>query len=57
MRVHIVRAYAHNLTSSEKELDGDNVVCGYHGLTFGSDGAFVRIPSQERVPNAVRPRR
>jgi vanillate O-demethylase monooxygenase subunit len=42
---------------SRGKLEGDNVVCGYHGLTFGPDGACVRIPSQERVPNAVRTRR
>ena len=35
-------------------LDGDNVVCGYHGLTFGPDGSCVRIPSQEIVPKGVR---
>jgi vanillate O-demethylase monooxygenase subunit len=38
---------------SHGQLDGDNVVCGYHGLTFGPDGACVRIPSQETIPKAV----
>jgi vanillate O-demethylase monooxygenase subunit len=42
---------------SRGALEGDNVVCGYHGLTFGPDGACVRIPSQETVPEAVRTRR
>jgi vanillate O-demethylase monooxygenase subunit len=35
-------------------LEGDNVVCGYHGLTFGPDGACVRIPSQDTIPKGVR---
>lgn len=34
-------------------LDGDHVVCGYHGLTYTSRGECVRIPSD---PN-TRPRR
>ncbi len=37
-------------------LEGDNVVCGYHGLTFGPDGACVRIPSQDTIPKGVRAR-
>jgi vanillate O-demethylase monooxygenase subunit len=35
-------------------LDGDTVTCGYHGLTFGPDGACVKIPSQQDIPAAVR---
>jgi phenylpropionate dioxygenase-like ring-hydroxylating dioxygenase large terminal subunit len=27
-------------------LDGDSIVCNYHGFTFGSDGKCVMIPSQ-----------
>jgi len=38
-------------------LEGDNVVCGYHGLTFGPDGACVLIPSQDTIPKGVRARR
>ncbi len=30
--------------------DGDNVVCGYHGLTFAPTGKCVKVPSQEKVP-------
>ncbi len=30
-------------------LDGDNVVCGYHGLVFNGDGRCVRMPSQETL--------
>ncbi len=32
--------------------EGDNIVCGYHGLTFNTSGKCVRIPSQERVPDS-----
>lgn len=35
-------------------LDGDNVVCGYHGFTFAADGRCVRIPSQDRVSDNYR---
>ena len=30
--------------------DGDLVVCGYHGLTFGPDGRCVHNPFAERIP-------
>ena len=32
------------------KLVGDDVQCGYHGLTFDSYGACVRIPGQDRIP-------
>jgi vanillate O-demethylase monooxygenase subunit len=35
---------------SDGHLDGDRVVCGYHGFTFAPDGQCVRVPSQENVP-------
>jgi phenylpropionate dioxygenase-like ring-hydroxylating dioxygenase large terminal subunit len=31
---------------------GDNIECGYHGLTFDPTGACVHIPSQTKVPAA-----
>jgi phenylpropionate dioxygenase-like ring-hydroxylating dioxygenase large terminal subunit len=31
-------------------LEGDQVVCGYHGFTFAADGRCVRVPSQRHVP-------
>jgi vanillate O-demethylase monooxygenase subunit len=34
-------------------IDNDEVVCGYHGMTFASDGKCTRIPGQERVPAAA----
>jgi phenylpropionate dioxygenase-like ring-hydroxylating dioxygenase large terminal subunit len=35
---------------SEGQLDGDKVVCGYHGFAFAPDGQCVRVPSQAHVP-------
>jgi phenylpropionate dioxygenase-like ring-hydroxylating dioxygenase large terminal subunit len=35
---------------SDGLLDGDSVVCGYHGFTFAPDGRCVRVPSQAHVP-------
>lgn len=29
------------------KLEGDALVCGYHGFTFRADGKCIRIPSQE----------
>ncbi|GIT86055.1 aromatic ring-hydroxylating dioxygenase subunit alpha [Roseobacter sp. OBYS 0001] len=29
---------------------GDTVQCGYHGLTFDTDGKCVRVPGQDRIP-------
>lgn len=29
---------------------GDAVQCGYHGMTFGPDGACVRVPGQSNLP-------
>lgn len=35
-------------------LDGDDVVCGYHGLTFGPNGRCRRMPAQETLnPSAA----
>jgi phenylpropionate dioxygenase-like ring-hydroxylating dioxygenase large terminal subunit len=30
--------------------DGDNLVCGYHGLTFAPDGRCVRNPFGSKIP-------
>ena len=29
---------------------GDDIQCGYHGMTFNCEGKCVRIPGQENVP-------
>jgi phenylpropionate dioxygenase-like ring-hydroxylating dioxygenase large terminal subunit len=31
-------------------LEGDNIVCGYHGFTYGPTGACVAIPGVEQTP-------
>jgi len=41
---------------SRGTLQGDHVQCGYHGFTFGADGACVRVPSMKSPPAAVRVR-
>lgn len=38
------------------KLDGDAVVCGYHGFTYGSDGRCTRIPGREQVSRNFRVR-
>ena len=37
---------------SAGELVGDNLRCGYHGLTFSPKGECVSIPSQPTIPSA-----
>jgi phenylpropionate dioxygenase-like ring-hydroxylating dioxygenase large terminal subunit len=32
------------------EIVGDNIQCGYHGLTFDDSGSCVRVPSQKLIP-------
>lgn len=35
---------------SKGQLDGDDVVCGYHGIAYGPDGGCVRIPALPHAP-------
>lgn len=35
-------------------LRGDDLVCGYHGLTYDGTGTCVHIPGQENIPTATR---
>ncbi|KXX61083.1 hypothetical protein AZG88_34870 [Rhodococcus sp. LB1] len=35
---------------SSSWLEGDNVVCGYHGFTYRPDGKCIRVPSGETPP-------
>lgn len=42
------------LSEKPSRLDGDTVVCGYHGFTYGADGVCVSVPGQKRVPRTVR---
>ena len=39
---------------SRGRLEGDRVVCGYHGLGFDPSGRCVHVPSQEHVPYGAR---
>lgn len=34
-------------------IDGDTIVCGYHGIRFGLDGRCLAVPSQERPPKGI----
>lgn len=36
---------------SESKLDGDNIVCGYHGIRYNPEGEIVKIPCQTRCPD------
>jgi phenylpropionate dioxygenase-like ring-hydroxylating dioxygenase large terminal subunit len=42
------------LPLSMGHIRGDEVVCGYHGLTFNSAGECVRIPCMDRIPKGAR---
>jgi vanillate O-demethylase monooxygenase subunit len=39
---------------SRGRLEGDRVVCGYHGFSFDASGRCVAVPSQEQVPYDAR---
>jgi phenylpropionate dioxygenase-like ring-hydroxylating dioxygenase large terminal subunit len=39
---------------SESRLDGDRIVCGYHGFTYDTGGTCVFVPGQTRVPRTAR---
>ncbi|WP_335981863.1 MULTISPECIES: aromatic ring-hydroxylating dioxygenase subunit alpha [Streptomycetaceae] len=41
---------------SASRLDGDQVVCGYHGFTYDTTGTCVFVPGQKRVPRTARVR-
>lgn len=39
---------------SKGHLEGDNVVCGYHGLTYDPNGACVRVPAMPGATPKIR---
>jgi len=39
---------------SQGQRDGDNVVCGYHGMTFDPEGRCTRIPALAKTPSNIR---
>ncbi|MBL0917779.1 MAG: aromatic ring-hydroxylating dioxygenase subunit alpha [Hydrogenophaga sp.] len=45
------------LPLSMGRLDGDEVVCGYHGLVFNAEGRCTHMPSQESINPAACVRR
>jgi vanillate O-demethylase monooxygenase subunit len=42
------------LSKAPTRLDGDRIVCGYHGFTYDTTGACVYVPGQKRVPRTAR---
>ncbi|MFG2502239.1 Rieske 2Fe-2S domain-containing protein [Streptomyces sp. NPDC048441] len=42
------------LSQAPSRLDGDRVVCGYHGFTYDTDGGCVFVPGQQRIPRTAR---
>jgi len=44
------------LPLSMGRLKGDQVECGYHGLTFDCTGTCTRVPGAERVPHVAQVR-
>lgn len=41
---------------SNGRLNGDRIVCGYHGIEYGPDGRCGLVPSMGAAPSAVRVR-
>jgi phenylpropionate dioxygenase-like ring-hydroxylating dioxygenase large terminal subunit len=44
------------LPLSMGRLKGDDVECGYHGLTFDCTGTCTRVPGAEKIPHVARVR-
>jgi phenylpropionate dioxygenase-like ring-hydroxylating dioxygenase large terminal subunit len=38
---------------SSSRIEGDDIICGYHGIRFGFDGACKLVPTQASVPRAL----
>ncbi|MEN3980193.1 aromatic ring-hydroxylating dioxygenase subunit alpha [Acinetobacter sp. CWB-B33] len=38
---------------SKSHLDGDNIICGYHGFKYSCTGDLVEIPSQSKCPHGI----
>jgi len=34
-------------------IEGDDIICGYHGIRFGSDGVCKLVPTQASAPRAL----
>jgi len=35
------------------QLQGDTVICGYHGLAFAATGQCIHVPSQKTIPGVL----
>jgi len=44
------------LPLSMGRLKGDEVECGYHGLTFDCEGVCTRVPGAEKIPHVAKVR-
>jgi phenylpropionate dioxygenase-like ring-hydroxylating dioxygenase large terminal subunit len=44
------------LPLSMGRIQGNDIECGYHGLTFDGGGRCVRVPGADRIPQAARVR-
>jgi len=38
---------------SASKLDGDTIVCGYHGLRYNAAGDCIEVPSQAKCPKGI----
>ncbi|MFP1682630.1 Rieske 2Fe-2S domain-containing protein [Alloalcanivorax sp. C16-1] len=38
---------------SESSLEGDTIVCGYHGFRYNTEGDLVEVPSQNACPKGI----
>src|ERR1700737_4668349 len=38
---------------SHSSVDGDRLVCGYHGCTYNPEGECISVPSQPQVPTRM----
>ncbi|MBY8860078.1 aromatic ring-hydroxylating dioxygenase subunit alpha [Nocardia sp. CA2R105] len=40
--------------SKSQRVEGDRIVCGYHGFTYDRTGTCVAVPAQTRIPRSAR---
>jgi vanillate O-demethylase monooxygenase subunit len=38
---------------SASKLDGDTIICGYHGLRYDAQGNCIEVPSQPKCPKGI----
>ena len=36
---------------AESKLEGDELVCGYHGIRYNPEGLMIRVPGQKKCPD------